>query len=179
MIIFLIYSCNSTKKVPQDNFLLTKNNFEYIDKGPFNRTIPELVNQKPNKKDFLMLFPFGLWIYNGSNPKYDSILSEYMTFPNDIRNQKLRDSLYLKYNHPEYVGKSIFWSRVRHNIGNPPVVLDEDKTSSSANSIRKYLVYRGYWDAKVDFSHRMDTLAKKAQANYKITYKDPTYIKDY
>lgn len=179
MIFFLIYSCNSTKKVPEGKFLLTKNNFEFTDKGPYNSTIPDLVSQKPNKKDFLMLFPMGLWIYNGSNPKYDSILTEYMTFPSEMRNQKLRDSLYIKYKHPEYVGKSIFWSRVRHNIGKAPVILDEAKTSSSANSIRKYLIYRGYWDAQVDFSHRMNDIAKKAQANYKITYNDPTYIKEY
>ena len=165
--------------MPQGKFLLTKNNFEYTDKGPYNSTIPDLVNQKPNKKDLLMLFPVGLWIYNGSNPKYDSILNEYMTFPSDMRNQKLRDSLFLKYKHPEYVGKSIFWSRVRHNIGKAPVILDDEKTTNSVNSIRKYLVFRGYWNAQVDFSQRLDSIAKKAQINYKIAYKNPTFINGY
>ena len=110
---------------------------------------------------------------------YDSILTEYMTFPREMRTQKLRDSLFRKYNHPEYVGKSIFWSRVRHNIGKAPSILDESKTINSANSIRKFLVYRGYWDAEVDFSHKLDSIARKAKANYKITYKDPTYINGY
>lgn len=175
----MVYSCNSTKKVPQGKFLLTKNNFEFTDKGPYKSEIPDLVSQKPNKKDFLFLFPSRLWIYNGSNPKYDSILTEYMTFPREMRTQKLRDSLFRKYNHPEYVGKSIFWSRVRHNIGKAPSILDESKTMNSANSIRKFLVYRGFWDAEVDFSHKLDSIARKAKANYKITYKDPTYINGY
>lgn len=179
ILVLLVYSCNSTKKVPQGKYLLTKNNFEFTDKGAYNSEIPNLVSQKPNKKDFLFLFPSRLWIYNGSNPKYDSILTEYMTFPREMRTQKLRDSLFRKYNHPEYVGKSIFWSRVRHSIGKPPTILDEAKTMNSANSIRKFLVYRGYWDAEVDFSHKLDSIARKAKANYKITYKDPTYINGY
>lgn len=179
ILVGLVYSCNSTKKVPQGKYLLTKNNFEYTDKGSYNKEIPNLVSQKPNKKNFLFLFPIGLWVYNGSNPKYDSILTEYMTFPREMRTQKLRDSLFRKYKHPEYVGKSIFWSRVRHSIGQAPSILDEIKTENSANSIRKYLIYRGYWDAEVDFSHKLDSIAKKAQANYKISYKDPTYINGY
>lgn len=176
--IWFVYACSSTKKVPQGKYLLTKNNFEYVDNHLYKDVIPNYVSQKPNKK-FLYLFPLGLWIYNGSNPKYDSILKEYMTFPNEMRNQKLRDSLYRKYNHPEYVGKSIFWSRVRHNLGKAPIILEQGKTETSATSIRKYLVYKGFWDAKVDFSHKLDSASKKAQANYKITYKDPTYIKEY
>lgn len=178
ILIWFVYACSSTKKVPQGKYLLTKNNFEYVDSKLYKDVIPDYVSQKPNKK-FLYLFPLGLWIYNGSNAKYDSILREYMTFPGEMRNQKLRDSLYKKYNHPEYVGKSIFWSRVRHSIGKPPIILEEGKTETSANSIRKFLVYKGFWDTKVDFSHKLDSAAKKAQANYRITYKEPTYISDY
>ncbi len=66
-----------------------------------------------------------------------------------------------------------------HNIGQPPVILDQGKTETSANSIRKYFVYRGYWDADVKFSHDLDSAAKKAQANYLITHREPTVISDY
>mgnify|MGYP000243364547 CR=1 FL=1 len=178
ILIWFLYACNSTKKVPQGKYLLTKNNFEYIDNHLYKDVIPNYVSQKPNKK-ILYLFPVGLWLYNQSNPKYDSILREYMTFPGDMRNQNLRDSLFRKYNHPEYVGKSIFASRFFHTFGKPPVILEEGKTETSATSIRKYLVYKGFWDAKVDFSHKLDSASKKAEANYKITHKDPTYISSY
>lgn len=177
MLVWFLYACNTTKKVPQGEFLLTKNNFTYTDKRLYKDRIPDFVSQKPNKR-FLYLFPTSLWIYNWANPKYDSILSEYMTFPRETRNQKLRDSLFIKYNHPEYVGKRIFWSRVFHNLGKAPVILDESKTANSAQSIQKYLVFRGFWDAQVDYSHKKDSAAKKAQANYKIQYNDPTYIKE-
>ncbi len=118
-------------------------------------------------------------MYNAANPKYDSILNEYMTYPNEMRDQKLRDSLFVKYNHPEYVGKNLFVQRFLHNIGQPPVILEEGKTESSANSIRKYLIYKGYWDTDVKFSHHPDSASKKAEVNYAITHKDPTFISEY
>ena len=178
ILVWFLYACNSTKKVPNGEYLLTKNNFEYVDRKDFDEEIPNFVSQKPNKKD-LYLFPTRLWIYNMANAKYDSILNEYQTFPRQMRNQKLRDSLYVKYNHPELKGNSLFWNRVWHSLGKPPIILEQGKTETSANSIKKFLVYKGFWDAHVDFSHKLDSAAKKAQANYKITYKDPTYINGY
>lgn len=173
-----LYACSTTKKVPDGDYLLTKNNYRYEDGKLYSDNIPDHVSQKPNKKQ-LFLFPLGLWLYNSTNPKYDSILAEYMTYPSEVRDQKLRDSLFVKYEHPEYVGKSLFYERFMQNLGQPPVILDQGKTETSANSIRKYLVYRGYWDSDVKFSHDLDSANKKAQANYLITHKDPTYISDY
>lgn len=176
--VVFLYACSTTKKVPDNEFLLTKNSFRYEDGKIHDDEVPNYVSQKPNKKQ-LFLFPIGLWMYNATNPKYDSILNEYMTYPSEMRDQKLRDSLFIKYKHPEYVGKSLFYERFMHNIGQPPVILDQAKTQISANSIRKFFVFKGYWDADVKFSHDLDSAAKKAKVNYLITHKDPTYISDY
>lgn len=178
MTIAFLYACSTTKKVPDGEFLLTKNNYRFEDGKIFEDQIPNYVSQKPNKKD-LFLFPIGLWMYNATNPKYDSILNEYMTYPSEMRNQKLRDSLFIKYNHPEYVGKSLFYERFMHSIGQPPVILDQGKTETSANSIRKFFVFKGYWDTDVKFSHDLDSASKKAEVDYLITHKDPTYISEY
>ncbi|HCO19536.1 MAG TPA: outer membrane protein assembly factor, partial [Flavobacteriaceae bacterium] len=78
ILVWFLYACNSTKKVPNGEYLLTKNNFEYVDRKDFDEEIPNFVSQKPNKKD-LYLFPTRLWIYNMANAKYDSILNEYQT----------------------------------------------------------------------------------------------------
>lgn len=178
MAVFALYACSTTRKVPEGEYLLTKNNFRYEDGKLFDSEVGSYVSQKPNKKQLFVL-PIGLWMYNATNPKYDSILNEYMTYPSEMRDQKLRDSLFIKYNHPEYVGKSLFYERFMHNIGQPPVILDQGKTETSANSIRKFYVYRGYWDADVKYTHDLDSAAKKAQANYLITHRDPTVISDY
>lgn len=173
-----LYACSTTRKVPEGEFLLTKNHFIYEDGKVHQNELPSYVSQKPNKKT-LFLFPVGLWLYNMADPKYDTILTEYMTYPSEMRNQKLRDSLFVKYEHPEYKGKSLFWDRFLHTVGQPPVILEQEKTKTSAENIRKRLVYRGYWDSEVKYQHDLDWDAKKAQVNYLITHKDPTKIKDY
>ncbi len=176
--ILFLYACSSTRKVPDGEYLLVKNNFKYTDGKILDGEVPNYVSQKPNRKELLFL-PVGLWMYNTTNPKYDSILNEYMTYPSDMRNQKLRDSLFIKFKHPEWIGKSLMYERFMHNIGQPPVILDQSKTENSANSIRKFFVYKGYWDAQVQSTQDLDSAAKKAKVNYLITHKDPTYISEY
>ncbi len=174
----ILYACNVTKKVPDGEYLLTKNKFEYTDGKILGDEIQDLVAQKPNKNT-LVVVPLGLMFYNAANTKYDTILKEYMTYPSEMRNQKLRDSLFIKYNHPEYVGKNLFWNRFFHTVGNAPVIMSDAKTKQSAKSINNRLINRGYWDAEVKTNVTKDSVAKKAEVKYVITHKDPTYIKEY
>lgn len=123
--------------------------------------------------------PLTLAFYNMANSKYDTILNEYMTYPREMRNQNLRDSLFIKYNMQSSVGKSLFFDRVLHNWGTPPVILDQARSEKSTESIKKRLIYRGFWDADVKFKQNLDSASKKAAVNYFIKHNDPTYIKDY
>lgn len=123
--------------------------------------------------------PLTLAFYNMADPKYDTILNEYMTYPREMRNQKLRDSLFIKYNMKSSIGKSLFLDRVLHSWGTPPVILDQSRSEKSAESIKKRLIYRGFWDADVTFKHKLDSASKKAAVNYFIKHNDPTYIKEY
>ena len=174
----ILYACNVTKKVPEGEYLLTKNKFEYTDGKVLGDEIPDMVAQKPNKKT-LMVAPLGLMLYNAANPKYDTILKEYMTYPSEMRNQKLRDSLFVKYNHPEFVRKNLFWNRFFHTVGQAPVIFSDAKTKQSVKSINNRLINRGYWDAEVSTNVDKDSAAKKAEVDYIITHKDPTHIKEY
>lgn len=166
------------KKVPDGEFLLTNNKFQYTDGKVFSDELPDLVAQKPNKKALLAI-PVGLLLYNAANPKYDTILKEYMTYPSEMRNQKLRDSLFVKFDHPEFAGRNLFWNRFFHNVGEAPVIYSDAKTKQSAKSINNRLINRGYWDAEVKTNVKRDSASKKAEVEYVITHKDPTYIKDY
>lgn len=175
----LLYACSTTKKVPDGDYLLVQNNFEFEDKKAFfDGELKGYVQQKPNKRQFLFM-PLSLWLYNAANPKYDTLLNEYMTYPNELRNQKLRDSLFIKYDMKSSVGKSLFFDRLYHSWGSAPVILDQTKTEKGAQSIEKRLTYRGYWDAEVKFKHDLDSASKKAAVTYFITHNDPTYIKEY
>ncbi|MBD8081338.1 translocation and assembly module lipoprotein TamL [Chryseobacterium caseinilyticum] len=177
--IILLYACSTTKKVPDGEYLLTSNTFEFEDgKQPFDDELKDYVQQKPNKKQLLFV-PLSLWFYNAANPKYDTVLNEYMTYPSEMRNQKLRDSLFIKYNMQSSVGKSLFMDRLYHNWGSPPVIFDETRTEKSAESIEKRLTYRGFWDGEVIASDKKDSTNKKASVNYTIKHNSPTIIKDY
>ena len=175
----LLYACSTTKKVPEGEYLLTKNNLSFEDKREFfDEELKDYIQQKPNKKQFLFM-PLSLLLYNMADTKYDTILNEYMTYPGEMRNQKLRDSLFLKYNMKSSVGKSLLFDRLLHNWGTPPVILDQTRSEKSAESIKKRLTYRGYWDSDVTFKQNLDSASKKATVNYSIKHNDPTRIKDY
>ncbi|MCW3162269.1 translocation and assembly module lipoprotein TamL [Chryseobacterium oryctis] len=175
----LLYACSTTKKVPEGEYLLAKNNFQFEDKKEnFDEELKSYVQQKPNKKQLLFM-PLSLLLYNAANPKYDTILNEYMTYPREMRDQKLRDSLFIKYNMKSSVGKSLFLDRLYHSWGTPPVILDQSRTGKSAESIEKRLTYKGFWDAEVKFKHDLDSATKKAAVTYFIKHNEPTYIKDY
>ncbi|TZF98416.1 BamA/TamA family outer membrane protein (plasmid) [Chryseobacterium panacisoli] len=175
----LLYACSTTKKVPEGEYLLTKNTLGFEDKKEFfDEELKDYIQQKPNKKQFLFM-PLSLLLYNMADTKYDTILNEYITYPGEMRNQKLRDSLFLKYNMKSSVGKSLLFDRLLHNWGTPPVILDQTRSEKSAESIKKRLTYRGYWDADVTFKHTLDSASKKAAVNYSIKHNDPTRIKDY
>lgn len=177
ILLSILHSC-STRKVPEGAYLLTQNKYVYQDGKLFADRIPDYVIQKPNSKT-LFLLPFGLWMYNMSDPKLDDMLNEYNTYPSDMRTRELRDSLAIKYKHPEVVGKNLFWNRFLHNVGQPPVILDQASTEESAEKIRKFLVYKGYWRAKVEGENKLKPKAKKATAVYKIKHNNPTYISDF
>lgn len=178
-VVVFLYACSTTKKVPEGEFLLTKNKFKYEDKKEFfDDELKNYVQQKPNKKQFLFT-PLSLWLYNAANPKYDTIFSEYMTYPSEMRNQKLRDSLFVKYNMQSSVGKSLFVDRILHSWGSPPIILDQTRTEKGAQSIEKRMTYRGFWDSEVKFKHDLDSTAKKASVTYYVTHNSPTFIKEY
>ncbi|WP_431609519.1 BamA/TamA family outer membrane protein [Chryseobacterium sp. 'Rf worker isolate 10'] len=175
----LLYACSTTKKVPEGEYLLTKNSLGFEDKREFfDEELKDYIQQKPNKKQFLFM-PLSLLLYNMADTKYDTILNEYMTYPGEMRNQKLRDSLFLKYNMKSSVGKSLLFDRLLHNWGTAPVILDQTRSEKSAESIKKRLTYRGYWDADVTFKHSLDSASKKASVSYSIKHNEPTRIKGY
>ncbi|MRM85675.1 outer membrane protein assembly factor [Riemerella anatipestifer] len=178
ILLAFLYACSSTKKVPHGEALLTKNTIIYEDKKLFASEISNYIQQRPNKK-VLFVVPLGLWLYNAANPKYDTILTEYVTYPNQMRNQSLRDSLFIKYGHPEYVGKSLTKDRFLHTVGEAPKILEQGKTIASAKNMRQFMRYRGYWDAKVTYKQDIDTAKQKAQVTYKLTFNEPTRIKNY
>lgn len=176
-LLLLLGSC-AMKRIPEGSYLLTSNKFNYQDKKLFTDQIPDYVIQKPNKKAFF-LAPVGLWLYSGINPKLDPMLESYATFPNELRNQHLRDSLVTAFGHPEFKGKSLLWNRFFHTVGQDPVIFSRNSADESTTRIRQFYVFKGYWRAKTSDSISLNDKTKKATVTYNIKHNDPTFIQSY
>lgn len=176
----IIWSCNTTKKVQDGDYLLTKNKFVITDKENkknINSDFKSHVKQKPNAK--VLGFPLRLQMYNMTDPKFDTVFEIYYSYPESRQNKKTLDSLFIANGLEEYVGQSKWFQRFLFSKGEPPVILDTSQTEFSANNIEIYLQDRGFFDSKVDPDIKLDSANKKAQIQYNITLNEPSYIETY
>ncbi len=182
----VFYSCSTTKKVPEGEYLFVKNKFVY-DKDDsdikkktsiIGKDLSDYVKQKPAAK-FLGFFPLWQWVYNWSPAKFDETFQEYYRVDASQRNQKLLDSLLTKNNLSEYVGNSLWLDRMYYHQGDAPVLLDEKQSEFSAKNLNRLFHDKGYFDSKVDVSYDKDSTAKKATTLYSLKLGEPTYIETY
>lgn len=156
LVLFILSSCNSTKNLKDNEYLLSKNNIEieeisdsvqtyHIPKSEKNRLITELsdkVAQAPNKK-FLFIFKPRLFFYNATiKPKKEDRRIEKGKEPQSKLNKWMREKL-----------------------GEEPVVYDSTQLSSSEERMTNYLINQGYFNAQVVSSHVLEK--KKADVTFK------------
>lgn len=196
--ILLVFSCR-TNKVAKNEYLFISNSFKYLDKKgapyldhygntylnekgepiinkystPFLDELSGYVKQKPNRK-ILFYLPLGLWLYDVSDPKFDSVYSEYYSVNPKLRNQNLLDSLYIKYNLNKYVGRSRWIDRFFYNNGEAPVTVDAGVSKASVKNLQKYFVNRGWRKAIV--TDTLLTTKRKAKVQYDIQLDRPMTI---
>ncbi len=172
VLMLLFWSCNSTKYVPENEFLLTKNSFEMADGKSKKEVLNPYVTQKPNSS--VLKLPFRLWFYNLGNKDYE----------------KKWDDKILKYKDSNHLFTKIFslkqsvgWANFNKDInkwifknGEEPVLLDTKKTLKTTRTLKRYFLNEGFFKAKVGF--RIDTLSpKKAKVVYQIN-KDKAFVID-
>lgn len=174
----MITSCDVTKKIPEGKYYLKSNKYEFQGKSPFSEELEDYVSQKPNKRLFGIL-PMKDWAYNRVPAKYDSVFRDYYTFSNLDRDQKLLDSLYLKYGLEENVGDSKWLTRLIYRAGAKPVVLDTANAKKSAHELEEFYFERGYFDADVSPSYDVDSTAQKARVIYNVEVKEPSQVVEY
>ena len=183
----LIFSgCSTTEKVPEGEYLFVKNNFEYDDTDPdikkkkkiIDTELSEYVKQKPAAK-FLGIIPLWQWVYNWSPKELDQTFEEYYRTDDNLRNQKLLDSLLIKNNLPQYVGHNLWKERFFYNKGEAPVLLDEELSEFSAENLNRLFQDKGYFDSKVKVDYDKNDKSKKAETNYNIELGEPSYIETF
>lgn len=177
--LLIVYGCSTTKKVPDGEYLLTKNKFEFEGKEkPFKSELQDYVKQRPNSS-VLQVIPFQLMLYNLNPAELDTVFEEYYDLTKKKRTQESLDSLLVKNGLEEYAGRNFWLRRFIYNSGKPPVIIDTAMSSFSETNLEGFYFDKGYFDAEVDSSHDLDSTAKKGKVIYNIAPGEPSFINSY
>lgn len=174
VIIGLIYSCDSVKRVPDNKQLLTKVEITVDGKSKNQEDLTSFIYQKPNAR--LLKVPFGLYVYNWARPNPDSV----------FRAKYIEDTIRFKRMSAIYSEKQVyrlgesFYMKGFHELlkstGEKPVIIDSSRTKRSEFKLKSHFFNSGYFDVEV--RSQTDTVGtKKAKIKYIIDLKSP-YVLD-
>lgn len=167
-------SCNTLKRIDENELLLTNNNI-YADEEKMNdEDIQSLIIQKPNSS--LLGYPLRLNLYNLAKQNPDSSFQNWL-----YRKEKRKERLVklLSEKQVDRLAESFMvkgmsvWLK---NIGEPPTVIDTSDTRRSLERLQAYYNSKGYFNNNTTFV--IDTLkrAKRAEIDYKIALGKPYMI---
>lgn len=170
----ILYSCDTTKRVPENKHLLMKNIVNVNGEKTNDDNVTEQVYQKPNTSILGYRLRLNLFNLARRNPD-SSYKAKFIANPEKYR----RKAKFLSKKQVDRLGKS-FWYFGIHNFlkktGEAPVIIDRKSADRSLIRLKAYYFNNGYFD--VENSYDIDTTGiKKARVTYDIKTGDP-YIVD-
>ena len=170
----LILSCNAIKRVPKDDYLITKNTIIVDDKINKQEDVRNLIVQKSNGKIALIESPFKLHIYNLARPNIDSIIQARVY--DDEDKMKRRTALYSRKQVENMLQSKRDFNSWLKKVGEAPTILDETLTKKTQQNLRAYYFQRGWLDNEVDYTITRDT-NQRAEVTYTVNKNSP-YLMD-
>jgi outer membrane protein assembly factor BamA len=158
-----ITSCDSTKRVAENEYLLTKNTVFINGEKDKRETIDNLLYQEPNQK--ILGFPLRLQFYNLARPKIDSIINANLN-KNPNRRQRLENFLSKK-QLDKYIESRTNFNNWIKKTGEAPVIIDEDKARNSVKRLKDYHVNNGWFDVEASYDIQK-TRNKSAAIEYQV-----------
>ncbi|MDO5509142.1 MAG: BamA/TamA family outer membrane protein [Weeksellaceae bacterium] len=175
---WLLSACSITDKIPDHEYVLKKNQYEFEGEREFRRELESYVYQRPNSRLFGFI-PNREWAYNQVPAELDTVFADYYGYNLQDRNRALLDSLLVLYGQEEYLGRSLWLRRQFYRWGARPVTWNESESVASAENLERFYFDRGYFDAEVTPTYDLDTVAQTAQVTYNIEIHDPSFIASY
>ncbi len=168
--IFLI-SCNAVKRVPDDEYLLIKNEI-FVDSVKTNDIkLENQLYQDPNTK--IAGIPLRLHIYNLASVNRDSLYRDWL---NRKPNRKKRMVNFFSRKQIDRLGTGLSsinkWIK---NTGEPPAIVNESKIRRSVKRLQAYYWNNGWFNVKTDYEIAKRN-KKKAKVNYYISPNEPYFI---
>lgn len=166
----LASSCSPTRKLGENEYLLTKNVIENDSKIVSKSDLESFLRQKPNRRIF-GFYRFHLQVHNLVNQEKLEKRVDVLTEKNNKRNAKRK----LKGKPPKDRRRS-FWEWLA-DIGEEPVIYDALTSQKSAEQLEIYLEGKGHFNAVVKDSVVFNSKRKKAKAIYTIESKRPYTVR--
>lgn len=168
----LIFSCGSTRKLSEDEFLLLENDLEGIDSVTKERDLRSLLELEPNASIFG--FPLRLNIYNFAIENPRDAFKKWID-KKDKRRQRWESFLSKKQLYNLKKAYNDLQNKIK-DAGEAPSVVEDDLILSSKENLEKYYWNHGWFDAEIDHHVEMDSMKQTARISYKIKPKEPYKI---
>ncbi|NVK53950.1 MAG: BamA/TamA family outer membrane protein [Flavobacteriaceae bacterium] len=171
LLIVIISSCNSVKRVPEKSQLLKSVSIEVDGKKNKDLELYDYVFQKPNSK--LLGIPIALHFYNLGNPNSPKTPKEWAKI--HPKKYAFFKSLFSEKQSIGVAKSYINFNNWFFKNGEAPVIIDDIKTSRSVKNLSAYFKINGYFKSTV--TAQKDTLKnKKGRITYKITKGRPLLL---
>ena len=166
-----LYSCDTVKRVAEDEHLLSKTSVIVNDKKDNTEIINSLLYQKPNRK--IASIPLRLHIYNTARPNRDSLFETWLN-----KSQKRRARLERRYSIKQVnkLKQSVLgFNNWLKSTGEAPTIVNEDETKRSVKRLKDYYINNGWFNVEADFDIKKND-NKRAEVKYNVETKHPFLI---
>jgi len=175
LIVVAMASCNSLKRIDDDELLIKRNTIWADSVKISNEAIQGLIIQEPNSD--LLGYPLRLNLYNLAKPNPDSSYQNWL-LKKPKRKQRLTN--FLSEKQVSRLGQSFMvkgLSEWLKKIGEAPAVLDTTQTRRTLERLRAYYSTKGYFNNTTNYD--IDFLKRKQRVavRYNINLGEP-YILD-
>ncbi|WP_406682951.1 BamA/TamA family outer membrane protein [Seonamhaeicola sp. MEBiC1930] len=153
--------CEATKRIAEDEHLLTDNIILVNNKKENTETHNNLLVQNPNRK--ILGFPLRLHLYNVARPNVDSIISAKLNDSTKHRVKKFLSKKQYSRLQESKLGINNWWKRT----GEPPVIVDESKTKKSIKRLQDYYINNGWFNVNTTYNIEKNN-NKRAKIKYNI-----------
>ncbi len=165
VIVVLLTSCNSVKRVADGDYLLENTSVTVDGKKNNSEEISNLLFQKPNKRILFNKLPLRLYVYNWARPNIDSIVYEKAN--RNPKRKKRQEKFLSKKQYNRYLQSKINFNKWLKKTGEAPVIVQAKKTQKSVKNLKAYYFNNGWFNAEV--TAKTDTISpKKATVTYNV-----------
>jgi len=171
LLTLFISSCNSVKRVKDNEHLLTKNSILVNGEKSSDPKLQELIVQKPNSKTLGV--PLSLYFYNLGDKEKPQTPSEWGK--KKPKTYNFIKSIFSEKQSIAFANSMIGLNNWFLRNGQAPVIIDDRKTKRTVSNLKAYMKTQGYFQAKA--RAQKDTLGnKKANVSYFIDSGSAMYI---